>query len=85
MPMALLGDLRHATLVAGRVVVPDHALLLDVQDVVEPPTNGTNAVPSSAAGSAAGVVLWNVDGRENAERSAPVASSMVTIRSSSGS
>src|SRR4051812_11966307 len=34
-PVALLGDLQHATLVANRVVPPDHALLLDAQDVVE--------------------------------------------------
>src|SRR5215212_11016597 len=31
--MALLGDLQHAALVADRVVVAHHALLLDAQDV----------------------------------------------------
>src|SRR5436853_4457254 len=44
-PVALLGDLQHATLVAHRVVPPDHALLLDAQDVVERPHAGPERRP----------------------------------------
>ena len=39
-PVALLGNLQHAVLAADRVVLPDHALLLDAQDVVERPDVG---------------------------------------------
>src|SRR3954465_1561999 len=35
--VALLRDLQHATLVADRVVVPHHTLLLDAQGFVERP------------------------------------------------
>ncbi len=42
-PVALLGDLQHATLVAHRVVPPDHALVLDAQDPRE------NGLPSAIA------------------------------------
>src|SRR3954452_14765325 len=37
MPVALLGNLEHTSLVAHRVVLADHTLVLDAQDVVERP------------------------------------------------
>ena len=49
MPVALLGNLKHTSLVAHRVVLADHTLLLDAQDVVERPDVGHEGRSASAA------------------------------------
>ena len=56
--MALLGDLPHPALVADRVVVAHHALLLDAQDVVEPAYKGHEKAVPSSAGATAKRALW---------------------------
>src|SRR3954449_7286498 len=64
-PVALLGDLQHATLVADRVVLPHYARLLDAQDVVER-AHERHEGRSLLGGRdrETGVVLRDVDGGE---------------------
>src|SRR4029077_13996299 len=64
MPVALLGNLKHTVLVAHRVVLPDHTLLLDAQDVGQRPHVGHEG--RSVLGGLdrkARVVLRDVDAR----------------------